>query len=189
MLRWLPEYENDRQVIYELDENFRILRCNRAWDRFALDNNGSAATYKKAQGVMLFTVIPRDLSRFYEEGFQIAKRQSQWQHVFDCSSARVIRRLRMTVVSSGFGLVVKNMLVKDTLAPPSEADGNWADYGSRITMCCHCRRVQNKKTAVWQWVPEFIEQMPADARTLLCPSCYAYHYGGVCQSSLKAHSA
>jgi hypothetical protein len=174
-------------VIYAVDENLRIAHCNRAWDTFALGNNGAAAKCNKIRGLWLFGVIPKDLSTFYVEGFATAKRQGQWQHVFDCSSARVIRRLRMSVTQFASGFLIRNVSIKDTLAPPSEAAGNFADYGPVITMCCHCRRVENKKTNVWQWVPEFIEDLPVDFRSRLCPSCYAYHYGEAARQ--EAHSA
>jgi hypothetical protein len=174
-------------VIYAVDENFRIAQCNSAWDIFALGNNGSAAKFSKIRGTCLFGVIPRDLFAFYDEGFRTARRQGQWQHIFDCSSARVIRRLRMTVTEFGSGFLIRNVSMKDSLAPPSEADGNFADYGPTVTMCCHCRHVENKKTNVWQWVPEFIENLPVDFRSRLCPLCYAFHYGAAARN--EAHSA
>ena len=188
MVVTLPrEYELDPHVVYALDENFRIAQCNRAWDTFALDNNGSAAKLSKVRGLDLFAVIPPDLALFYDQGFRNAKREGQWQHVFDCSSARVIRRLRMTVTRFGSGFLIRNVSITDKFAPPSEAGGNFADYGQVITMCCHCRNVKNQKTKLWQWVPEFIESSPVDFRSRLCPRCYDYHYGGATRA--EAHSA
>ena len=189
MLTWPPEYDRDPHVIYAVDENFRLVRCNRAWDTFALENNGSAVKQSKIRGVCLFAVIPPDLSKFYDEGFQTARHQGRWQHVFDCSSARVLRRLRMTVTPSGSGWLIRNVSVKDTLAPRSEANGNFADYGPVVTMCCHCRRVENKKTNGWRWVPEFIEETPVEIRSRLCPACWAYHYGEARQSGETPISA
>ncbi|MFL6448632.1 MAG: hypothetical protein ACJ746_13215 [Bryobacteraceae bacterium] len=188
MIVTLPrEYDFDPHVVYALDERFHIVQCNRAWDMFALENNGSAVKFSKIRGISLFSVIPRDLFAFYDEGFRNAERQGHWQHVFDCSSARVIRRLRMTVTRFGSGFLIRNVSIKDTLAPPSEAACNFADYGPIVTMCCHCRNVENQKTKAWQWVPQFIENLPVEFRTRLCPSCYAYHYGGAARE--EAHSA
>jgi hypothetical protein len=189
ILSWPPDYDRDPNVIYAVADNFRIVRCNRAWDTFALENNGSAAKQNKVLGVHLFAVIPRDLSNFYDEGFQTARKQGRWQHIFDCSSARVIRRLRMRITPFGSGFLIRNVLVKDTLAPPSEASGNFADYGPLITMCCHCRRVENKKINAWQWVPEYIEERPLEIRNRLCPACWAYHYGEAGQSGEAPISA
>jgi hypothetical protein len=189
ILGWQPNYDRDPHVIYAVDQNFRIVRCNRAWDTFALENNGAAAKQKKVRGVYLFAVIPRDLSKFYAAGFESARQQGRWQHVFDCSSARVIRRLRMTVTPFGSGFLIRNVSVKDTLAPPSEAEGNFADYGPVITMCCHCRRVENKKTSAWQWVPEFVEETPVEFHSRLCPACWTYHYGETGQSGEAPISA
>lgn len=188
-LTWLPEHDRDPHTIYAVDEHLRIVRCNRAWDTFALENNGSAAKASKVLGSWLFGVIPSDLSTFYEKAFQTAKQAGRWQHIFDCSSARVIRRLRMTVTLAGSGFLIRNVLVKDTLAPPSEASGNFADYGPIITMCCHCRHVANQKTSSWQWVPEFVEQIPREFRSRLCPPCYAYHYNAPAQGEEGTNSA
>lgn len=176
-------------MIYAVGENFQIVRCNRAWDTFALDNNGSAAEASRVRGVCLFEVIPPDLLKFYDQGFGTARQTGRWQHIFDCSSARVIRKLRMTVSVFGSGYLIRNVTVKDSLAPPSEAGGNFADYGPVVAMCCHCRRVKNTKTAVWQWVPEFIDGLPSKMRSLLCPACCTYHYGEASQSGGGAGSA
>jgi hypothetical protein len=189
ILSWPSDYDRDPHVIYAVDENLRIVRCNPAWDTFALENNGSAAKESKVRGVSLFAVIPRDLSDYYDSGFQAARKQGRWQHDFDCSSARVLRRLRMTVTPFGSGLLFRNVLVKDALAPPSEAGGSFADYGRVITMCSHCRRVENKKSNVWQWVPEFIDEMPAEIGYRLCPPCWAYHYGEANRSGQSPISA
>ena len=189
ILNWPPDYDRDPHVIYAVDDNFRVVRCNRAWDKFALENNGAAAKESQVLGVHLFAVIPRDLSNFYEAGFQTARKQAQWQHIFECSSARVIRRLRMRVTPFGSGFLIRNVLVKETLAPPSEANSNFADYGPLITICCHCRRVENKKINIWQWVPEFIEERPLEISSRLCPACWSYHYGDAGQSGEAPISA
>ncbi|MFL6415438.1 MAG: hypothetical protein ACJ74Y_07190 [Bryobacteraceae bacterium] len=189
VLSWPSDYDRDSHVIYAVDDNFRIVRCNPAWDTFALENNGSAARESKVRGVSLFAVIPQDLSVYYDAGFLTARKQGRWQHDFDCSSARVIRRLRMTVTPFGSGLLFRNVVVKDSLAPPSEAGGRFADYGRVITMCSHCRRVENKKSNVWQWVPEFIDGIPAEIGYRLCPACWADHYGEADRSGQSPISA
>ncbi len=173
---WRIEYDREPHVVYAVDENFRILRCNPAWDTFALDNNGSQARREKVQGLQLLSVIPSPLSSFYLQAFETAKQGGEWQHVFDCSSARIIRRLRMTVTRFGDGWLTRNVTLKDTLAPRSECDPHLAHYGRVITMCSHCRKVWNQKKNVWQWAPEFIEDRPKEVWDRLCPDCYSYHY-------------
>ncbi len=189
LLTWLPDYDRDPNVMYAVEENFSIVRCNRAWDAFALDNNGSAARASNVRGVSLFEVIPRDLLKFYDSGFAAARQTGKWNHIFDCSSARVIRQLRMTITLSGSGFLIRNVLIKDALAPPSEANGRFADYGPAVTMCCHCRRVENRKMNAWHWVPEFIERTLPEIRHRLCPACYSYHYSNADRSQGGAHSA
>ena len=54
ILSWPSEYDRDPHVIYAVDEKFRIVRCNPAWNTFALENNGSAAKASKVAGSNLF---------------------------------------------------------------------------------------------------------------------------------------
>ena len=70
-------------MIYAVDANFRLLRCNPAWDKFALDNNGSRVKRGKVEGLNVFAVIPHPLFAFYSKGFETAKRSGEWQHVFE----------------------------------------------------------------------------------------------------------
>ena len=95
----------------------------------------------------------------------------------------------MTVSPIGPGFLIRNVLEKDSLAPPSEAGGNFADYGPVITMCGHCRRVENKRTNLWQWVSEFVERIPVEFRSRLCPACWTYHYGESSHREDEANSA
>lgn len=177
---WSAELERDPAVIYVLDQDFRIKRCNRSWDDFAFENNGHACTGAKVVGTFLFDVIPSDLRQFYREGFRNVEAGSTWSHMFECSSATVLRRLRMNVVPFGSGFLTRNALVEEVLQPPAEGDSrDLASYGPLITMCAHCRRVRNNKVNAWQWVPDFVSQMPPNRRDALCPVCYAYHYPSV----------
>ena len=38
--QWTDSFESDPAVIYALDRDYRLIHCNLAWDRFALENNG-----------------------------------------------------------------------------------------------------------------------------------------------------
>src|SRR4051794_7471074 len=86
-----------------------------------------------------------------------------------------MRRLRKTVTPFGSVLLIRNVTVKDALAPAWEAT-NLADSGPVVTMCCPCRSIENNKSRSWRWVPELIEDMPVETRNRLCPGCHAYHY-------------
>jgi hypothetical protein len=174
---WSAEFDRDPAVIYELDQDFRIKRCNRAWDLFALENNGHAAMAAKVSGTFLFDVIPQDLRPFYHQAFHEVEAGSEWSHMFECSSAAVIRRLRMTIQRFGSGYLTRNTLIEESLAPPPEGDSrDIPAYGPVVTMCAHCRRVRNNKEQVWQWIPDFVARTPRNLNQTLCPACYAYYY-------------
>ena len=48
---WKHSYDNDDSVIYLLDPDLKIVRCNAAWDRFAVANGGEAVVSSKVAGI------------------------------------------------------------------------------------------------------------------------------------------
>jgi hypothetical protein len=184
---WSAAFDQDPAVIYELDFDFRVRRCNRGWDVFALENNGYSCTSARVIGTFLFDVISPDLRPFYLRAFKEVKEGREWSHMFQCSSAAVIRQLRMRIVPAATGFITMNELVEERLQPPPEGDSkDAASFGPVVSMCANCRRVLNHKQNTWQWVPDFVAHMPISAKQVLCPPCYAHHYP---EQSLKPELA
>lgn len=42
--QWTDSFESDDAMIYALDQDGRIVHRNRAWDRFAPENDGAGVT-------------------------------------------------------------------------------------------------------------------------------------------------
>lgn len=161
ILNWKAEYDKDDSVIYLLDADWRIARCNPAWDRFALSNRGEAASSARVAGTFIMDVVPTDLQAFYLAAYGNVQRfRRDWWHIFECSSATFTRIFHMRILPCDAGsLLTINTLISETpleTAPPKPVQ-DYASSDGIVTMCSHCRRVQRlREPATWDWVPELL---------------------------------
>jgi len=123
ILNWKAEYDQDDSVIYLLDADWTIARCNPAWDRFALANHGEAARSARVVGTRIMDVVPPDLQDFYLAAYGNVQRfRRDWWHIFECSSASLTRIYQMRILPCDAGsLLTINTLIGETpleTAPP-----------------------------------------------------------------------
>ena len=178
---WTDAFESDSSVIYALDQDFRIVHCNLAWDRFALENGGTGATREHQLGRCVFDAIPEQLKPFYKTLYDRVRETKQgYSHVMECSSPELFRRFHMNMRPFGdSGVLTVSSLLDET---PQEGcgpdeDRSYIDTHGLITVCAHCRRTRSEAHAPrWEWVPRFLRN---DRRIShgLCPVCVNYHYG------------
>jgi hypothetical protein len=177
---WVAAYENDPAVIYALDRDLKIIRCNRAWDLFAIENGGSQLTRDRMTGFPLMNVIPAVLREFYQTAFESVLRDgTEWWHVYECSSAEVFRQFQMRVLSGHTGLLLINSLVTEHPHESEQYPVRETYFGQHgiAVMCCHCRRTQRADDrSRWDWVPALVEAPPAAISHGLCKVCMAYYY-------------
>ena len=177
--------EQDPAVIYWLDQELRIVDCNEAWDRFALENRGYNLSRQKQLGRCIMDVIPFELQPFFEDAYRTANISKQpFEHSYECSSASLYRTFRMTAHPNvaGDGYVVVNSL---SVERPHSAertaceaiDAVYQNQHGITTMCCHCHRtrVAVSKTD-WHWVPEYVERLPVSISHTICAVCLSVHY-------------
>ena len=169
---WLGGHlEKDTAVIYVLDRDLRIVYCNEAWDRFAIENGGRSLLRPRPLGVCVIDVIPPPLKRFFERAYrQVLSSGQVWQHSYECSSRAVYRRYRMTVHPDREAghLVVVNSLLVDAPHSGTEREacdpdeGIYTDRNGIVTVCCECRRTRRpgREASVWDWVPAYVEEPP-----------------------------
>jgi hypothetical protein len=179
--RWTDSFESDPAVIYALDRDDRLAHCNRAWDRFALENNGAAAMRQSQLTHYIFDVIPTSLTTFYRELYEsVRTTRKERTHIMECSSPLLLRRFHMSVNPFGeSGLLIVDTLLEETphIRESHEAESSYVDGNGIVMICSHCRRTQNvRQPERWDWVPEFLG---SDMRVShgLCPLCLNYHYG------------
>jgi len=145
---WIDEFEDDRSVIYLLDDNLRIAYCNKAWDEFAERNGGVKLQRTEQVGRRVLDSTEEPLKAFYRSAFERALAEHQaWEHLYECSSPGLYREFHMQVlpVQSPPCLVVVNSLVVEkpherVIRPPLTA--LYRTSGGVITMCMHCRRTR-----------------------------------------------
>jgi hypothetical protein len=176
---WSDAFDRDESIIYLLDSDLNIVRCNSAWDRFALANDGTDAIASKVLGTCIMDFVPPALRRFYEIAYGNVKRfRREWWHLFECSSPQVTRCYHMRILpNDGDGILIINTLIRATPAD-AEPHGNVLDYSAMdgvVTMCSHCRRVRNLHTGDWDWMPELLLRGNVLATYGLCDFCAAYH--------------
>jgi hypothetical protein len=161
------------QTTYILSGERTLLRVNRAWEQFALANRGEQLVLAWPRGSSVLDAMPTPLRAFYSRGYDHTCQTGQrWEHVYECSSDRIYRSLRMIAYPFGETLVVTHALTVEephtrNVYPPGDAylvDGV-------ITMCSHCRLVKHASVNRWDWVPALVVAMPANVSHGLCPPC------------------
>ncbi len=176
---WLQEYESDRAIIYEIDADLRIVRCNQSWDRFALENASPKAIRSRVAGVSVMEVVPVALKDFYLRVYEnVRAHKRNWWHVFECSSPARQRHFQMRVLPHGTGFLTVNTLIRE--APHRESKtlpmAEYLDADGIAAMCAHCRRARNRaRPGVWDWIATLLIAEEALIQYELCPFCAAYH--------------
>ncbi len=178
---WRDAYDVDPSIVYALDSDYRIVRCNTAWDRFALENEGQGVVGSAQIGRCVLDVTCEELRPFYKTKFErVLSRQIGDSHVFECSSPTIFRQFHMSILPRGDeGLLIVNSLAREE-SHPAGADSGLADYlndSGFIKMCAHCRRsMRGRPPLRWDWVPTALIQKQYPVRHELCSICFAYHY-------------
>ncbi len=58
----------------------------------------------------------------------------------------------------------------------------YLDHRGILTACCHCRRTrQVRETAVWDWVPSYVEEPPERVSHGICAVCLNLFYPEYCE--------
>ncbi len=178
---WKEAYDKNDSLIYLLDRDLTIARCNLAWDVFALANNGTSALSSKVVGTCIMDVVPPALQSFYRTAYDAVERfRRNWWHIFECSSPTQARIYQMRIMPcDGGGFLTINTLMSE--APPGvESPKNLADYAGAdgiAIMCSNCRRVKRvSPPGAWEWIPELLWSGQILTTFDLCDFCAAYHY-------------
>lgn len=178
--------EEDPSIIYCLSSDFTLVYFNPAWLNFALENGEESFVSEKFPiGTSLLSVIAEPLKTFYQETYlKIYDTQKIWDLDYECSDKSFFRIFHQTVypLLNHKGLLIINSLVmkdaiSDQVESKLETDEKYTWPTGFITQCIHCKRVQRvDEPSMWDWVPEWVEKMPANNSSSLCSPCYDYYY-------------
>lgn len=178
---WKEAYDKDDSLIYLLDRDLKIMRCNLAWDVFALANGGEKAVSSKVIGMCIMDAVPQALQHFYKAAYDNVDRfrRSCW-HVFECSSPTHARVYQMRIMPTDRGrFLTINTLISEApvgVEPPKDLH-DYAGADGIAMMCSNCRRVKRlSPPGVWEWIPELLWNGQFLTTFDLCEFCTAYHY-------------
>jgi hypothetical protein len=183
----LPTLEQEQGAVFALDQELRLCYLNPAWFGFAHDNHGEPEiTQQFPPGTPLSAAIQGPLRDFYLEAYRRVLSENRiWEHDYECSSATVFRRFHQKAYPLGNGkliVVINNLVVNHPyhqehgVAMPPDEQRYRNQYGL-LVQCSHCRRVQRAdEPDHWDWVPEWVKQIPPDTSHSLCYPCYEYFF-------------
>ena len=188
---WKPksmaEYEENPAIIYVLDSAFCLTYCNRAWDRFALDNGGADLLRGTYLGHSAIKATPLPLRPFYTAMYgHVLEYGREADCVYECSSAETFRRFHMhvkrRVVPNGgsFAVVINSLVLEEPHRSPDAPYNTEAlrDKNGLVTMCTHCRRTLLPQSLdTWVWAPDLVRKMPLNVSHGICPVCFDIYYG------------
>jgi hypothetical protein len=178
---WDEHLEEDPAVIYAIDREFRLTRCNRAWDLFAIENGGDDLLRERQIGCSIVKVIAPSLRTFYLNAFDYVLQTGQeWTHVYQCACRTVYREFQMRIRPQRDGWLLIHSLICAREHGEAAFEGRLNRYmqaGGFVTMCAHCRRTKTiDEPYRWDWVPAFVETPPEQVSHGLCGPCLAYYY-------------
>lgn len=183
----IDEMERYEGAAFGLTSDLVIGYVNPAWFQFAHANGAAGMSSRSYLGESVLASVGGSLRPFFEQHYRrCLADQRPWSHDYACSSAELYRSFHTNVypIAEGRGLLVVNALVVEAphdaetqlSAQPPITDRYLREDGAML-QCMHCRRMQRAdKSAQWDWVPAFVEQIPENMTGGLCKPCYRVHY-------------
>lgn len=183
----LETLENEPNAVYGLSANLTLNYLNPGWFDFARKNEGEPAISERfVLGTHIGEAMTGPVRDFYLEAFQgVLQSGKVWHHDYECSTPQIFRTFHQSVypLYNRSGLVIVNSLVTaqshDLVSrkPCQPIMKLYLKETGFITQCCNCRRVQRANAEdVWDWVPEWVEHMPANTSHTFCQICFEYYY-------------
>jgi len=165
---------------FVLSADWKLLRTNDAWKRFALENGGAAVLERWPDDSSIDGVIPPVLWPFYRAAHERVHATGQhWEHDYECSSADVYRLMHMVVypVEADSVLVVSSPVIVRPHTRQVVSPEAYQHQSGVIVACCHCRRYRSPSdSSSWHWVPDFMRDPPPRVSHGLCPACLVHYY-------------
>ena len=180
--------ENSAHSIYALSKDLDIIYLNPAWVIFAKENDKRENILKKFQiGTPILKGIKgEEVKKFYSQNYrEVLENGSVWNLKYECSSNNVYRNYHQRTYPLGNGeglLIINSLLVK---LPIENAKKTIYEAISKvytqptgfITQCCNCRNCQRvEKPEIWDWVPDWVKEMPDNCSHSICPTCFDYYW-------------
>lgn len=165
---------------FVLSADWRLLRTNDGWKRFARENGGEDVLERWPEGSNIEGVIPTPLWQFYRDAYaHVHATGKHFEHDYECSSPDVFRSMHMVVypLENGAVLVVSSAAIVRAHDRPSVGPAAYRQHKGVIVSCCHCRRFRSATDpGIWHWVPDFLRSPPRNVSHGVCPTCLVHYY-------------
>jgi hypothetical protein len=176
--------EAEPAVCFVLDDKFRLIYCNPAWDRFARENGAPHLCGEMALGTSVLNAISGEVLDYYRRLYRAVLADGQPRgHELQCSSPDKERLVHMQTyrLKNAPALLVSCAVRIEQLHPAPAQDPVEHLYRNPqglIVMCGNCRRTRRPglQPEVWDWVSAFVRRLPAAVSHGLCNLCLEYYY-------------
>lgn len=178
---------SDAGSIFGTWADFRLAYLNQAWFGFAESNHGEPQISEEwGLGRTMLDCLPGELAEVFRARCTSCLDSLEvWSYDYECSSSSVYRRFRQIVYPlSQEGFLFVNSLAlerphdSERQAPGIVDPSLYLDENGFFCQCAYCRRTKNySETNRWDWVPEWVKQMPKNTSSTFCPACYVHYYG------------
>ncbi len=181
----LPGYNveplnESEDVVFVLDDRFRLLAHNQAWVKFAINNDG--------EKILTDFPVGADVIGAYDDGYQerffdlycrIVEEDERYDYDYECSSPDTFRLFRQSIYPVSGRLLITNHL-RQSEAMTREAHAFSAAYitpHNMVVQCGHCRKVRHQTVeGRWDWVPSLVDKPHKPTSHTLCPNCFEFYY-------------
>lgn len=180
--------ENSKYSIHCISEELNLIYVNPAWINFARENGANEVLLNNIPlGINITKAFNGENTKnYYTENYlNVFKTGKPWRHEYECSTINEFRKFHQDTypINKGSILVIKNTL---NIKLPMEKIGrkvfkavnkNYTDSNGFVTQCCNCRCTQRaKEPEIWDWVPDWIENIPINFSHSICPVCFDYYW-------------
>jgi len=173
--------------IYGIWTDFRLAYLNPAWFRFARRNGGETSVEPHwGLGRSILDAMPEQLRVFYRNAYQACLDSGRsWTQAYECSSDTQCRAFSQVAYPLGNaeGLLIAHSLIVEKAHDPVQRpacepnETSYRDSHGLLHQCAHCRRVKNlQEEERWDWVPEWVRQIPARSSHTFCPPCFGHYF-------------
>jgi len=176
-------FDGDVSAICGVSPDLRLAYWNDAWELFARKNGGASVLEQFTLGRSILDAISGQLRSFYELILRsVAQTGEEFEHLYECSSADLVRWFHMRVLPLGKdgALLFVHSLAVERPRGAAEEDAyldatDFRGDGGLILQCSNCRRVRRVDPKQWEWHRLFMEARPAVSHGV-CLVCLELYY-------------
>lgn len=169
-------------VIYIIDNTFKLMAFNEAWCSFAMNNNGKDILKQFLFGTDIAKVCVEPIKSYVVKGYGKALRENvPFAYKYECSSPEICRVFYQTVypLFGSKGLVITNHLIIESQHSEEGVafSSRFEDNAKIVTQCSNCGKIrdpQNKEK--WYWVPELVKNRLPNISHSICTPCLDHYY-------------